>query len=216
LIPDIHTHRPNRPNSIFNLRLLKDEIPETGLFSVGLHPWDISQNLEDWEQKLRKVITHPRCILVGECGLERSISPSLEQQKVYFIKQVKMAKEYNKNLILHCVRAYEECHQVLQELSFPGKVIFHDYNGAPQITEKFVDYGYFFSFGQSLLRKKSKGIEGLSLIPLKQFLLESDESQTPLKDLFKKAGQRLQVTEDELTQSLKKSFKSFTNIEKGY
>lgn len=75
-------------------------------FSVGVHPYDAKAYDEE---VLKKYVTHPKCIAIGECGLdyfrlpedENEKEEEIKRQKEVFSKQVKFATEVNKPLIVH-------------------------------------------------------------------------------------------------------------------
>ena len=75
-------------------------------FAVGIHPYDIDKFDE---AIMQKYITHPKCIAVGECGLDYFRLPedeiekqeNIKKQKEIFIAQIEFAKKVKKPLIVH-------------------------------------------------------------------------------------------------------------------
>ncbi|HIQ46033.1 MAG TPA: hydrolase TatD, partial [Sulfurovum sp.] len=82
------------------------EMYEGVYFSVGVHPYDAANYDRAY---LEKFVTHPKCIAIGECGLDYFRLPESEEeiksekalQKKVFIDQIVWAKEMKKPLIVH-------------------------------------------------------------------------------------------------------------------
>ena len=53
-------------------------------FSVGIHPYDI--DMYD-EETMNKYVNHPKCIAIGECGLDYFRLPEDEDEKIENIKK---------------------------------------------------------------------------------------------------------------------------------
>ena len=112
-IRDIHTHHPGTPGSILNVRLGTGSIPGTGLYSLGLHPWDVSPGTLLLLDQLDEMCRDPRLIAIGEAGLDRlcPVPPALQAEA--FTRQAAIADRCRKPLIIHNVR----CTAELMELS---------------------------------------------------------------------------------------------------
>ncbi|MEA1914208.1 MAG: TatD family hydrolase, partial [Campylobacterota bacterium] len=103
-------------------------------FAVGVHPYDIDNfDLELFE----KYINHPKCIAVGECGLDYFRLPqdenekqlNIQKQKEVFTAQVQFAKKVKKPLIVHIRDASNDSKQILLDCD-AGVVggVLHCYN----------------------------------------------------------------------------------------
>ena len=53
-------------------------------FSVGIHPYDIDSYDENI---MNKYVTHPKCIAIGECGLDYFRLPEDEDEKIANVKK---------------------------------------------------------------------------------------------------------------------------------
>ncbi|MEO1941570.1 MAG: TatD family hydrolase, partial [Campylobacterales bacterium] len=111
-------------------------------FGVGVHPADIF-NYSD--RYLLDYITHPKCVAVGEIGLDYYWGKGEEervQQRELFHRQLEIAKEYKKPVIIHTRDAVEDtCKIVEAHPEIEG--IFHCYTGALQ----FLKYRNRFYYG---------------------------------------------------------------------
>jgi len=67
-------------------------------FAVGVHPYD-AVNYD--RAFLEKFVTHPKCIAIGECGLDYYRLPENEAEIKVFLDQILWAKQLGKPLIVH-------------------------------------------------------------------------------------------------------------------
>jgi len=153
---------------------------ENTYFAVGVHPY----HAKDFDlEHLKKFATHPKCIAVGECGLDYFRLPKDEiekeeekkLQKEIFISQIELAKELNKPLIVHIRDASFDSKTVLieNEAKKVGGVL-HCYN-ASDILLELDDHGFYFGIGGVVTFKNAKKlVEILPKIPLEKILLETD------------------------------------------
>lgn len=76
--------------------------------AFGLHPMFLAQHLEAHIAALPDWLQRPECVAVGECGLDFFI-PDLDVslQETIFIAHIKLAKQFNKPLIIHARKATE-------------------------------------------------------------------------------------------------------------
>jgi len=130
--------------------------------SVGIHPYGAEESDSDWNE-LRRLAEDESVVAIGECGLDyynlKSQTSNLkikDLQKEIFIKQVELAQELNKPLILHCrpsfgtLDAYEDAINIIENLKFKienyNNGIAHFFSGSKEIAKKFLDLGFYISF----------------------------------------------------------------------
>ncbi|KAK9331636.1 hypothetical protein V1520DRAFT_337328 [Lipomyces starkeyi] len=84
-------------------------------FTMGCHPHCAKLYNEDVEAEMVRALSHPRCVAVGECGLDykKSQSPHDIQRKV-FARQIKLAVSLNKPLVVHTREAEEDTLNILR------------------------------------------------------------------------------------------------------
>ena len=198
-------------------------------FAVGIHPYDMNNYDEDL---LVKYINHPKCVAVGECGLdyyrlegtvEEKEDEKLKQKKV-FIAQIELAKRYKKPLIVHIRDASRDSKELLLKYKADevGGVL-HCYNADEELLS-LAKNGFYFGIGGVLTFKNAKKLLNvLPKIPHAKLLLETDgpyltpmphrgERNEPLYITFvaKKMSQLLQIElnqiEDVTTENALKLF----------
>ncbi|MGA1938892.1 TatD family hydrolase [Arcobacter sp. YIC-310] len=149
-------------------------------FSVGIHPYDVEQYDEE---VLEQYIKHPKCIAVGECGLDYFRLPENEEEKIaykkkqkeVFISQIQFAKKVNKPLIVHIRDASNDSRQILEEYQAKevGGVL-HCYNASEHLLP-LANHGFYFGIGGVLTFKNAKKlVEVLPKIPKNKLIIETD------------------------------------------
>ncbi|KAL5985771.1 hypothetical protein ACLOJK_027758 [Asimina triloba] len=93
-----------------------------------------------------------------------------------FQQQLELAKELERPVSVHCVRAYGDLMEILQSTGpFPAGVILHSYLGSAELVPGLTKLGAYFSFSGFLMSlKPQKAKKMLKLVPTERILLESD------------------------------------------
>jgi TatD DNase family protein len=183
-----------------------DQIKEDGLYSIGLHPWEICKG--DREKKIEIVKVHgarPEVIAVGEIGLDK-YKEEFDLQKDVFIRQIEIAKTLQKPIIIHCVKAFSELSEILKLTKPPLPVILHRYSGNKTIVDQLIKYNCFFSFGHELFNERSKTHRVFKAIPLSRIFLETDDSDYDIEDIYKKAADLKEIKPDDLILAIRNNF----------
>lgn len=151
-------------------------------YAVGVHPYDKDGYDEDI---LLKYASSPKCVAVGECGLDYFRLPKDENekneekrlQKQVFLAQLELAIKLQKPVILHIRDANEDCFEILKEYAPRLKqgAVMHCYNASPLLLE-LIKYGdFYFGIGGVLTFSNAKKlIEILPQIPKDRLLIETD------------------------------------------
>jgi TatD DNase family protein len=147
-------------------------------FAVGVHPYDI----EAYDKELLlKYIEHPKCVAVGECGLDYYRLPEnkeeakrvKEEQKRVFVEQIEIANEYKMPLIVHIREASLDSKLILQKYSKYGGVL-HCFNANEGLIE-LADIGFYFGIGGVLTFKNAKKLVNVyPKLPIDRLLIETD------------------------------------------
>jgi len=149
-------------------------------FAAGIHPY----HHEQYDEKvLREFLNDEKCIAIGECGLDYFRLPEeesekkeeKEQQQTVFRKQIRLAKELNKPLIVHIRDANEDSRKILlEENAHEVGGVLHCYNASKHLLE-LAQKGFYFGIGGVLTFKNAKNlVEVLPLIPKDKLLIETD------------------------------------------
>lgn len=164
---------------------------EHGLFySVGLHPWWIANNPEFLHDSLRVMRTHllqPRCVAVGECGLDAFIDIPLALQIEYLNVQLALASELKLPVVIHCRKAHNELILQLKKHHLVGGVI-HGFSGSYQLAQTYWALGFYLGVGGAITyARANKTREAIRQMPIESLVLETDAPDMPLSG---RQGQR--------------------------
>lgn len=207
MLINIHTHHKIGQKFVLDIGLNQNLIEDFS-FSSGLHPWYFGkENLQENLSKLESIIKNPLCFAVGEIGLDKFSKIDINEQIEIFDSCLKLAKKYNKIVIIHSVKMYNQIIQILKNNNFTGKVIFHSFNANVQITKQLIkNNNYFFSISDLSLRNPGKIKESLQIIPLDRLLVETDDDpKADLMLIIKKLGELINVNFEELFNQISKN-----------
>ncbi len=194
MITDIHTH-----NAQTHAQTIE---------TVGIHPWHaLEANLSVIEARVADVNA------IGEIGLDFACDVPREVQIAVFRAQLAIAEQHEKAVVLHCVRAFEEVMKVLSDYRLKA-VIFHGFIGSVEQAQRAVGQGFYLSFGERTFRSP-KSIEALRSIPLSRLFVESDESATPIEEIYDKIAELRGISADKLTEATEENFKKLIKAIKG-
>ncbi|MBK24839.1 MAG: hypothetical protein CME70_12645 [Halobacteriovorax sp.] len=206
---DSHTHqvrdsiRQSQVLSVDIRKALDQGLKPEGPFCLGIHPWYIDEIVIDEAYELiKEFLEHQHFMSMGEMGLDRKIKVPIQRQLEVFEKQIKLAIDAEVNsLVLHCVRAYPDVLNLIKKLNYRGSLIFHDYNGNPDMTSQLLRYNVFFSYGPKLYDEKSGGFRSFTHIPNHRLLLETDDMEDyRIEDIYEKAANLLNLDLKKLQQ----------------
>jgi TatD DNase family protein len=148
--------------------------------SVGVHPHEVSSLNEDDMKTLSDLTENKKVVAIGEIGLDYYRNNSSQEAQVYwFKKQLSVAAETNKPVIIHSRDAAQETFDILSDWSkttsrkFKGVV--HCFSSSWELAAEYVKLGFFIGIGGIVTYKNAKKmVEVVQKIPLEYILLETD------------------------------------------
>lgn len=156
------------------LNLIKNPL----YFTVGIHPHSAKNYKEYNNDIIIKLANDPKCVAVGECGLDynRNFSPKVDQLKC-FEEQIKLACRLKKPLFTH----EREAHMDYVEIITPyinklSNVVVHCFTGNLAEAQTYLSLGFYLSLsGFICMEKRGKEFREnvLPHIPLNRILLET-------------------------------------------
>lgn len=210
MLLDIHTHNISLTNevSIRNFYGSFETIPNNVFFSAGLHPWFLQKATAiTLLYELKKLMSNGNMLAVGECGLDKSCATDFNFQKEIFVAQIKIAKKYEKPLVIHCVRSFDEVIQLLDMEEFKLPVVFHGFNKSKELAKKLITKNYFLSFGIDLLNPRVSIV--FKSVPADNFLLETDDADISIEEIYITAAKLRNQSLNELEGQIQKNAKLF-------
>lgn len=186
MILDIHTHNAHT----------RAQTIET----VGIHPWHAATSDLAEVERLA-----PSTDAIGEIGLDYACDTPREVQAELFRAQLAIAERLEKPVVLHCVRAFEDVMSLLREYRL-RTVIFHGFIGSVEQAQRAVAEGHYLSFGERTFRSP-KAIKALLSTPLSQLFVETDESTTPIEEIYAKIAELRGVEIEKLINTVEENFR---------
>lgn len=143
--------------------------------AVGVHPHDASTYNDDVEAALGELLERPGVIAVGEIGLDfyRDLSPR-DIQKTVFRRQLALAKDKDKPVVIHCRDAFDEVLGILSDEGGRYHGIFHAFSGDAAMAKDVMSLGFHIGVGGVVTFRNARLGEVVAALPGKSIVLETD------------------------------------------
>ena len=187
---NLHTHKfTNQPGVLELVNQYPWEFDATvPFYSIGIHPWFIvEERLESDFEILESKLQDANCLAVGECGLDKRIEVPMELQQMVFEKQLLLAQQYQKPVVIHCVAAFQELIEIIKKLKISVPILIHGFSKSEQLAKQLLDNGFYISFGKYLLLNPELELVFKS-IPNDRFFLETDTVEKGIEAVYELAA----------------------------
>ena len=145
----------------------------------GLHPMYIGVHRPTHLTDLRAQIEMQRPVAIGEIGLDRFVDLDYPTQEYFCIAQLKIAREFDLPVLLHCRRANDDLLKHLRRIGVRGGIA-HAFNGSPQQADVFIKLGFKLGFGGAFTWPRANNLRRLAVdLPLEAIVLETDSPDMP-------------------------------------
>jgi len=184
----------NGPDDMHVALDLANQHPEI-YATAGIHPQEAHQATPENLAKLEKLAADPRCIAIGEIGLDyyHLDNPDIPTQHAAFIAQLKIAAAARKPITIHCrtselaipaakakyepADAWTDLLRLIAEhwtpTGLPG--IMHCFSGNERQAAASLAAGFYLSFAGNLTYPKSTTIQAVAAFaPANRILVETD------------------------------------------
>ena len=151
--------------------------------AVGIHPDEVAELDEVKFSAIREMAKHPKAVAIGEIGLDYhgfdryENKPSKELQQYWFERQLELAVEMDKPVVIHSRNAAADTMDMMKKAHDRGlkDAIIHCYSYSREQALEYVEMGYYIGFGGVVTyegqKKVTKALQG---IPLERVVLETD------------------------------------------
>lgn len=151
--------------------------------AIGVHPDEVDTMKEADMEELSHMAKEDKVVAIGEIGLDyfRKEGDAYKSvQKEWFCRQLDLAKEIEKPVIIHSRDAAEDTIQILRDfkkgnpqIENPG--VIHCYSYSPELAKEYVAMGFYIGIGGVVTFKNAKKlVETVAQIPLERILVETD------------------------------------------
>lgn len=206
---NLHTHIYTNQDDVLELvnqypQEFTDTIPN---YSIGIHPWFIVEDrieadLAIIESKLKE----SSCLAVGECGLDKRIEIPFALQQTVFERQLLLAEQYQKPVVIHCVAAFQELIAIKKALKISVPFLIHGFSKNEQVAKELLANGCYLSFGKYLLRMPQ--LESVfCAMPNDQFFLETDTDEQTIQEVYDLAAQYKGLSVAQLQELVNANFR---------
>jgi len=146
----------------------------------GLHPMLLDVHRPEHLAELRAQIETKPPVAIGEIGLDLFVKElDYGTQEFFYVEQLKIAKEYDLPVLLHCRKANDELLKHLRRIKVRGGIA-HAFNGSPQQAEEFLKLGFKLGFGGAFTWPRANNLRRLAVnLPLEAIVLETDSPDIP-------------------------------------
>ena len=171
-------HSCVEPKEFQGIQSIADSFPELS-FAVGLHPLDVDKWQADTGSQIEQFArSDRRVVAIGETGLDFYKAKDREKQVLALRSQLRIAKQLDLPVIIHCRDAAAELKEVLTDFwSAEGAVrgVMHCWGGNEVETKWFLDLGFYISYSGIVTFKNAKQVQAAAkTVPSDRLLVETD------------------------------------------
>ncbi|MEM4699657.1 MAG: TatD family hydrolase [Candidatus Nezhaarchaeales archaeon] len=168
------------------------------LAAVGIHPWSLSEPGLDVEALLKLVRDKiGEAVALGEVGLDYWLPEARRREEVrglqreVFARQLKIAKEVGKPVVVHSRGAWRDCLEMVKEADV--EALFHWFSGPLDVLRELLECGYYIS-ATPAIDYSQEHREAVKHAPLNRILSETD-SPVYYKGRFGRSAEPRDVVE---------------------
>lgn len=146
--------------------------------AIGAHPEGIDDVDDDFISFLKEQAqSNPKVVAIGEIGLDYHYEDlDRESQKRAFERQLSLAIEVNKPVIIHSRDAAEDTMEILKRVGIPkAGGVMHCFSYSPEIADEVIKMGMYIGIGGVVTFKNAKKlVKTVENISLSSIITETD------------------------------------------
>lgn len=202
--------------------------PQRYQVAAGIFPEDVRDLTDDMWEEFRETVKDPVISCVGEIGLDYYWEKDPEVralQREVFIRQIELAKEINKPVLVHSRDAMQDTFDILKAHHTHG--LLHCFSGTKEMAAEFTKLGYYIALGGALTFKNARhSVEVCETIEERYLLSETDcpyMAPTPYRGkrnepayiplIVKKMAEVRNVSEEHMADAIHENWRRFLNKE---
>ena len=147
-------------------------------FSVGTHPHYADQELDVTVQQLVRLSEHPKCVAIGEAGLDYHYDKSPREAQAQGLRtHIAAARITQLPLVIHARSADDDMIRILEEETATGAfpAVLHCFSSGPELARRGLALGLYLSMSGILTFKASEELRDIvRATPLDRLLVETD------------------------------------------
>ncbi len=146
--------------------------------AIGYHPYHEDLASPEGIERLRDWAAHGHVVAIGEMGLDyyKHCSIPRDVQAAGFVRQLELAADLQKPVVIHNREADADCHAILKEhAEHVPDIIIHCFGSGPAFAEQCLEIGCHISFAGNLTYPKAAELrEAAKVVPMDRLLVETD------------------------------------------
>lgn len=146
--------------------------------SVGTHPHNADQELHIQTEDLVRLSAHPRCVAIGEAGLDYFYDNApREAQATGLRRHIAASRITGLPLVIHSRKCDDDMAAILKEETGQGAFPFllHCFTAGQDLARTALDLGGYISFSGIITFKNAEDIrEVAAFVPADRYLVETD------------------------------------------
>lgn len=145
--------------------------------SVGTHPHHAHEELHIETADLVRLAAHPKCVAIGEAGLDYHYEGDYAAQATGFRRHIAASRETGLPLVIHARSADSDVASILEEESGKGAFPFvlHCFSSGIELARRGLALGGYVSFSGILTFKNAEEIREVArMTPADRILVETD------------------------------------------
>ena len=166
---------------------IADTFPEV-FACIGIHPCDVHQTDDDYLEKIEQYSRHPRCVAIGETGLDY-FHPAPEgwtekdyhqRQQLFLEQHFELAARLGKNIVIHTRDksgngSLEDSIKIYSQYADEVRAVFHCWPHDLDTASPIFELGGIISFtGVATFKNATHVLDAASKCPEGSFMLETD------------------------------------------
>ena len=159
------------------IKAIAEDNPEVWC-SVGTHPHNAHEEPEVTTADLVRLAEHPRCVAIGEAGLDYHYPGDYPAQAAGFRRHIAAARETGLPLVIHAREADDDIASILEEETGQGGAfpfVLHCFSSGLELARRGLALGGYISFSGILTFKNAATIqEAATMAPADRILVETD------------------------------------------
>lgn len=140
---------------------------------AGIHPENLEGLPDNYLERLKEMIKHPRVVALGEIGLDYHWDIPRDVQNRVFEEQLLLARELDVPVVIHDREAHGDVMALVRK--YQPKGLMHCYSGSVEMLKEVLKLGMSISLGGTVTFKNARvPVEVAAAVPLDRLLLETD------------------------------------------
>ncbi|MDR1522024.1 MAG: TatD family hydrolase [Streptococcaceae bacterium] len=144
---------------------------------IGWHPTEagsFQRKVEVW--LINEMVSSKKVIACGEIGLDYHwMKDSKEMQEKVFRRQLAIARELKKPVVIHTRKATNDTYRILKDEGVPYSGVMHSFSDNVEWMKRFLDLGMLISLSGVVTFKKSEDVHKIAKkVPITKLLVETD------------------------------------------